>query len=48
MDIDGGSSDNCSGIALSIQSVDETYTFSDLGDNTVTLTVTDSSGNSST
>jgi hypothetical protein len=45
-DIDGGSSDNC-GISTITASL-TTFDCSNLGDNTVTLTVTDASGNSST
>jgi hypothetical protein len=45
-DINNGSSDNCS---ISSISLDKTaFSCSDLGDNTVTLTVTDGSNNSST
>ena len=44
-DIDNGSSDNC-GIANTSLDVSN-FDCSNLGDNTVTLTVTDSSGNSS-
>jgi len=46
--IDGGSSDNCSGIELSIPFEDEVFNSADLGVNVVTLTATDSSGNTST
>jgi len=45
-DVDGGSNDAC-GIALLIVSPD-TFDINDLGDNTVTLTVTDNNTNSST
>ena len=45
-EIDGGSTDNC-GIA-SLSSSQETFTTADVGDNTVTLTVTDDSGNTAT
>jgi len=44
-DIDGGSTDNC-GIATSTVSP-STFDCSNIGENTVTLTVTDASGNSS-
>jgi len=45
-DVDNGSTDNCSvaSLALDVNS----FTCSNLGDNTVTLTVTDGSGNTST
>ena len=42
-DVDGGSTDNC-GIA-SIAVVPNSFTSADLGDNSVTLTVTDNNGN---
>ena len=45
-DIDGGSTDNCSISSLSASQT--SFGISDLGINTVTLTVTDSSGNTST
>jgi len=45
--IDGGSSDNCEGVLTFSESVTE-FTCDDLGPNTVTLTVTDESGISST
>lgn len=41
--VDNGSSDNCVNITLSISQ--DTFTTADLGENTVTLTVTDDSGN---
>ena len=44
-DIDNGSSDNCS-VSLSLSN--DTFGCDDIGDNTVTLTVTDPSGNSVT
>jgi hypothetical protein len=44
--VNNGSSDNCTVASLSLSKTD--FTCSDLGDNTVTLTVTDESGNSST
>jgi hypothetical protein len=44
--IDNGSTDNCSIASLSIDQ--DSFTTSDLGENTVTLTVTDSSGNTDT
>lgn len=43
--LDGGSSDNCSEIQFSIDK--ENFSCADLGDNTVTLTVTDNAGNAS-
>ena len=45
-DVDGGSTDNCSVASLSVAPT--TFDCSDLGNNTVTLTVTDIYGNSST
>ncbi|MCB9185392.1 MAG: HYR domain-containing protein [Flavobacteriales bacterium] len=45
-DIDGGSTDNCSGFTVSPSP--NSFTCADLGVNTVTLTVTDASGNVST
>ncbi len=45
-DVDGGSSDNCSISSLSIDQ--SSFTCADLGTNTVTLTVTDQTGNQST
>ena len=45
-DVDGGSTDNCSIASLSLSQT--TFTTSDLGTTTVTLTVTDNSGNTST
>ena len=44
-DLDGGSTDNCSGITLSASQT--LFTCADLGANNVTLTVTDGSSNSS-
>jgi len=41
-DLDGGSTDNCSGISFSAQTA---YSCADLGVNTITLYVTDGSGN---
>lgn len=45
-DVDGGSSDNCAIASLSIDI--SSFTCSDVGSNTATLTVTDVNGNSST
>ena len=45
-DINNGSSDNCEITSLSINKTD--FNCDDLGENTVTLTVTDTSGNTST
>jgi len=45
-DVDGGSSDNCSNVTLSVSQA--TFTCADLGNNFVTLTVTDAGGNTST
>ncbi|PVW13160.1 hypothetical protein DDV96_13715, partial [Marixanthomonas spongiae] len=45
-DIDGGSTDNCGIASTSIDITD--FDCSNIGDNTVTLTVTDNSGNTST
>lgn len=45
-DVDNGSSDACGGVTLSLSQVD--FNCTDLGANTVTLTVTDDCGNSST
>ena len=45
-DIDNGSSDNCGIVNYSLDT--DTFTCANTGDNTVTLTVTDESGNSST
>jgi len=45
-DVDGGSTDNCGIAGLSV--TPSTFTCADVGPNTVTLTVTDTSGNSST
>ena len=45
-DVDGGSTDNCGVDSLSIDM--DTFDCSNVGDNTVTLTVTDAEGNSST
>lgn len=42
-DIDGGSTDNCSGLTLSASQT--SFTCADLGANNVTLTVTDGNGN---
>jgi gliding motility-associated-like protein len=44
-DIDGGSSDNCGIASMAVSKT--TFTCADLGTNTVTLSVTDNSGNSS-
>ncbi|MFC4634687.1 HYR domain-containing protein [Dokdonia ponticola] len=44
--IDNGSSDNCGTVSLS--SSQEIFTTADVGENTVTLTVTDASGNTAT
>jgi hypothetical protein len=44
IDVDNGSSDNCSVSSLSLDITN--FTCANLGDNTVTLTVTDQSGNS--
>ncbi|MFM1874329.1 MAG: hypothetical protein RL266_66, partial [Bacteroidota bacterium] len=44
--VNNGSSDNCSGLAFSVNP--NSFTCADLGVNTVTLTVTDASGNFST
>lgn len=46
-DLDGGSTDNCSG-PLTFTASQTTFDCSDLGENTITLTVTDAEGNSST
>ncbi len=45
-DIDGGSTDNCAIASMTIDK--DMFTCDDLGENTVTLTVTDTSGNSHT
>ncbi len=45
-DIDNGSSDNCGIASMAIDK--DTFDCSDIGENTITLTVTDSSGNVST
>ncbi|WP_457618396.1 FG-GAP-like repeat-containing protein, partial [Lutibacter sp.] len=45
-DVDGGSTDNCGAVTLSV--TPNSFTSADLGANTVTLTVTDSCGNQST
>ncbi len=45
-DVNGGSTDNCGAVTLAVSS--SSFTCADLGPNTVTLTVTDASGNSST
>ena len=45
-DVDGGSTDNCSSLITSVSP--SSFTCADIGPNTVTLTVTDTSGNSST
>ncbi len=45
-DVDGGSSDIC-GDQLSFSVTPDTFTCDDIGENTVTLTVTDGSGNTS-
>ena len=42
-DVDGGSTDNCPGFTTGIDV--SSFTSADLGDNTVTLTVTDAAGN---
>ena len=44
--IDNGSTDNCLDVFLSIDKTE--FTCADIGDNTITLTVTDASGNSAT
>ena len=44
-DVDGGSNDNCSVTGLAVSPMN--FTCSDIGDRTVTLTVTDASGNTS-
>jgi len=45
-DVDGGSTDNCSIASMSVSP--NTFTCADVGTQTVTLTVTDTAGNSST
>ncbi|MBL4706468.1 MAG: hypothetical protein JKY54_18210, partial [Flavobacteriales bacterium] len=45
-DVDGGSTDNCSSLTLSVDI--SAFTCADVGTNNVTLTATDGSGNSST
>ncbi|WP_353779982.1 HYR domain-containing protein [Winogradskyella sp. 3972H.M.0a.05] len=45
-DVDGGSTDNCGSVELSINK--DSFDCSHIGPNTVTLTVTDASGNTST
>ncbi len=45
-DVDGGSSDNCSVMSISV--TPEDFTCDNLGENTVVLTVTDQSGNTNT
>lgn len=45
-DLDGGSADNCNDLTLSASAT--AFTCAELGDNTVTLTVADGSGNEST
>lgn len=45
-DVDNGSADLCGAVTLSI--TPDTFTCANIGDNTVTLTVTDASGNPST
>jgi PKD repeat protein len=45
-DVDGGSSDNCGVATLAVNP--STFDCSNIGDNTVTLTVSDANGNSST
>ena len=45
-DIDNNSTDNCSVASLSVSP--DTFTCTEIGDNTVTLTVTDNSGNTAT
>ena len=47
-DIDGGSTDACGIQSLEIASDDEDWDCSEVGDHTVTLTVTDNNGNQST
>ncbi|WPP52967.1 Ig-like domain-containing protein [Catalinimonas niigatensis] len=44
--LDGGSTDNCSELLFSVDK--ESFSCENLGDNTVTLTVTDNAGNAST
>src|SRR5690606_11589911 len=46
-DLDGGSTDNCAG-PLSFSASQTVFDCSNLGENTITLTVTDAEGNSST
>lgn len=46
MDLDGGSTDNCSGLVYSASTTD--FTCADIGANNVTLTVTDQGGNTAT
>jgi hypothetical protein len=47
-DIDGGSTDNCGIASIAIATADEDWSCAEVGDNTVTLTVTDVNGNVST
>jgi Secretion system C-terminal sorting domain/HYR domain/Lectin C-type domain len=46
MDVDGGSTDNCTIDTLTLNQ--DTFTCDDIGENTVILTVTDTAGNSAT
>jgi uncharacterized protein YrzB (UPF0473 family) len=47
-DIDGGSTDACGIASISIDEDDEDWNCDEVGENTVTLTVTDNNGNAST
>ena len=48
VELDGGTTDNCGSVTLSIDAADSQWTCADVGVQTVTLTATDANGNVST
>ncbi|MCF8459885.1 MAG: HYR domain-containing protein [Flavobacteriales bacterium] len=48
VELDGGTTDNCGSVTLSIDAADTQWTCADVGTQTITLTATDANGNVST